>query len=38
MLKIKRKMSGETAQPSEMLNRNQIMFYAGLLGLLDRLD
>lgn len=38
MLRIRRKLSGVTADAPPLLNRNQILYYAGLLGLINNLD
>ena len=38
MLRVRRKLSGSTADAAPQLNRNQILYYAGLLGLVDKLD
>ncbi len=38
MLRIRRKLSGVSSGSSPQLNRNQILYYAGLLGLIDTLD
>ena len=35
MLKIRRKLSGVSPDDSPMLNRNQVLYYSGLLKLLE---
>ncbi len=37
MLRIRRKLSGVTEDASPLLNRNQLLYYAGLLGLIDQI-
>ncbi len=38
MLRVRRKLSGVSSGYSSQLNRNQILYYAGLLDLIDNID
>lgn len=38
MLKVRRKLTGASSDSSPQLNRNQMLYYAGLLGLIEMLD
>jgi hypothetical protein len=38
MLRIRRKLSGVSADSSPLLNRNQVLYYAGLMDLIENLD
>lgn len=38
MLKLRRKLSGAATETPTILNRNQVLYYAGLLNLIDQLD